>query len=121
MPDFGLPRGAALETPVGPHRRPSEPASRGDRQVRRSGVHKGSRRYIREVKALGLRVRGLRNERGWTLEQAAERCDLDFKHLQKVESGQVNVTLVTLVRLAVGLKVSLGALFPEAPTEKRGA
>jgi transcriptional regulator with XRE-family HTH domain len=59
------------------------------------------------------------NERDWTLEQMAEKCDLDLKHLQKIESGQLNVTLVTLVRLAVGLKKPMAALFTDQPKAKR--
>jgi transcriptional regulator with XRE-family HTH domain len=89
---------------------------------RASSVHKRSPRYKREAKALGLRIRRLREELGWTLEKAAERCDLDLKHLQKIEAGQLNVTLVTLVRLAVGLRLPMHALFALSvgiPTRKR--
>jgi transcriptional regulator with XRE-family HTH domain len=45
---------------------------------------------------------------GLTLEQTAERGDLDLKHLQKYEAGHINVTLV---RVAKGLKVDLADLF----------
>jgi transcriptional regulator with XRE-family HTH domain len=38
--------------------------------------------------------------------------DLDLKHLQKIEAGQLNVTLVTLVRIAAGLEVPMNELFP---------
>ena len=86
---------------------------------RPSRVHKGTARYVREAKALGLRIRALRTEREWTLEQMAERCDLDLKHLQKIEAGQLNVTLVTLVRLAVGLKKPMAVLFTDVPKAKR--
>ncbi|MBX3183996.1 MAG: helix-turn-helix domain-containing protein [Polyangiaceae bacterium] len=81
----------------------------------------GTERYIREAKALGSRVRALRHERAWTLEQMAERCDLDLKHLQKIEGGQLNVTLVTLVRLAVGLKKPLAILFNDGVKANRDA
>lgn len=80
-------------------------------EERSSRVHKGTARYAREAKALGLRLRGLREAAGWTLEQTAERCDLDLKHLQKIESGQLNVTLVTLVRLSLGFRQPIAALF----------
>lgn len=80
-------------------------------QERSSRVHKGTPRYAREVRSLGVRVRALREERGWTLEQAAERCDLDLKHLQKIEAGLLNVTLVTLVRLAVGFRQPIARFF----------
>lgn len=86
---------------------------------RPSRVHKGTARYVREAKALGLRLRRLREEQGWTLEKAAERCDLDLKHLQKIESGQLNVTLVTLVRLAVGFRLPMAALFAETVKAKK--
>jgi len=33
-------------------------------------------------------IRALRTDNAWTLEEMAERCDLDLKHLQKIESGQ---------------------------------
>ncbi len=78
---------------------------------RSSRVHKRSARYLREAKQLGLRVRALREAHGWTLEAAAERSDLDFKHLQKIEAGLLNVTLVTLVRLAVGFRQPIATFF----------
>lgn len=78
---------------------------------RPSRTHRESRRFAREATALGGRVRELRQRRGWTLEVAAEAMDLDLKHLQKVESGQINVTLVTLVRIAEGLDVPMSSLF----------
>lgn len=78
---------------------------------RSSRVHKRTPRYAREAKALGLRLRSLREERQWTLEVAAEKCDLDLKHLQKIEAGLLNVTLVTLVRLSVGFRTPIGAFF----------
>lgn len=87
---------------------------------RSSRVHKKSARYVREAKVLGLRLRRLREEHEWTLEQTAERCDLDLKHLQKIESGHLNVTLVTLVRLAIGFRLPIAALFTD-PTKKSKA
>ncbi len=85
---------------------------------RASRLHKESARYKKEAKALGLRIRSLREGLGLTLEKAAERSDLDLKHLQKIEAGQLNVTLVTLVRLAVGLKQPMHVLFLREPDSK---
>jgi transcriptional regulator with XRE-family HTH domain len=68
-----------------------------------------------------LQVRALRQAKGWTLEEAAEKGDLDLKHWQKIEAGTVNVTLVTLVRIAEGLGETVGGLFgtPVAPRGRR--
>lgn len=86
---------------------------------RASTTFKKSRRFLREKKALGLRVRSLRQERGWTLEKAAERMQLELSHLQRVEAAALNVTLVTLVRIADGLDVPVSTLFSEKVEPKQ--
>ncbi len=92
-------------------------AARGDdrpsRQVRKTA------RFAEETRRLGERVRALRQEHGWTLEQAAEAMQLDLKHLQKVEAGLVNVTLVTIVRIADGLGITTQELFGEMKPARR--
>jgi hypothetical protein len=66
---------------------------RPSRQVRKTA------RFEAEARALGQRVRSLREQRGWTLEHAAERMLLDLK------------PLVTLVRIADGAGVTVRDLF----------
>jgi transcriptional regulator with XRE-family HTH domain len=94
------------------------PAGGGDERASR--VFRKTRRYAAEVSNLGANVRALRQRRYWTLEHAAEQMHLDLKHLQKVEAGELNVTMVTLVRIAEGLGVPLAALF-RAPRPKSPA
>lgn len=53
--------------------------------------------FRRAQRRVGDRVRGPRAERTLTPEQLAGRADLDLKHLQKVEAGKLNPTLVTFV------------------------
>lgn len=76
-----------------------------------SRVAKKTKRFAAETKALGLRIRALRQARGWTLQKTAEASHLDLTHLQKVEAGKLNVGFVTLVRIAEGLEVDMAALF----------
>ena len=90
------------------------------REERSSRRHRKTERYAREVHALGDRVRQLRKGRRWTLEQAAERMDLELKHLQKIEAGMLNVTFVTLVRISGGLDASMGSLFAPAKRRSKG-
>ena len=85
-------------------------AARTSGTDRPSQIARQSPRFAAESKVLGERVRELREDRGWTLERAAEAMNLDLKHLQKVEAGKLNVTLVTLVRIAEGLGESVSAL-----------
>lgn len=81
-------------------------------EERPSRIARKSARFVREARDLGLHLRALRTDQGMTLEQAAERMDLAPKHLQKIEAGTINVTLVSLVRLADGLGTTVRNLFP---------
>lgn len=80
----------------------------------RSADYRKSARYRRDAASLGATVRGLRTGRGWTLEEAASRAGVDFRHLQRIESGQTNVTLATMLRLAEAFEVAPERLFPIA-------
>lgn len=82
--------------------------------ARASQIARQSGRFADEVAALGARVRQLREARSWTLERAAEAMNLDLKHLQKIEAGKLNVTMVTLVRIAEGLGEPMASLFKKS-------
>jgi len=86
---------------------------------RSSQRFKQSKRYVGAAPAVGMRVRQLRNDAGLTLEQASAQMDIDLKHLQKVEAGQLNVTLVTILRIADGLGVAPSVLFDGIAAYKR--
>ena len=88
--------------------------ARASRGQRASQVARQSPRFAAEAKGLGARVRELREARGWTLERAAEETTVDWKHWQKIEKGQINLTLATLLRIAEGFGVSLAELFVPA-------
>ena len=85
------------------------------REQRPSRSYRSSARYISAAKLLGGRIRKLRKARGWTLYEASDAMDIDLKHLQRLETGSLNVTLVTLVRVAEGLGVQLNELFSFTP------
>jgi DNA-binding XRE family transcriptional regulator len=81
---------------------------------RPSRAWKASERFVREARRIGARIRALRIARGLTLAEAAARMDVDARHLQKIEAGRLNVTLVTLVRILTGLRVPFAALCARA-------
>ncbi|AWD20586.1 helix-turn-helix domain-containing protein [Fuscovulum blasticum] len=70
---------------------------------------------------LGARVRALRKERGWTLEQAAGKAGLARSTLSKIENGQMSPTYEALKKLAEGLAISVPQLFtPPSRTQVNG-
>lgn len=60
---------------------------------------------------LGERVRDLRKDRKWTLEQAAQKAGLARSTLSKIENGQMSPTYDALKKLAIGLEISFPQLF----------
>nr|WP_255412560.1 helix-turn-helix domain-containing protein [Haliangium sp. UPWRP_2] len=85
----------------GPRSHPGETSAR---------LYKATDRYQAEALALGKRVRALRKARGLTLYQASAAMDIELRHLQRLETGVLNVTLVTLLRVADGLQVPVWVL-----------
>jgi transcriptional regulator with XRE-family HTH domain len=60
---------------------------------------------------LGLRIKKMRRDRQWTLEEAAERSDLATSTWSKVEKGQMSPSFDVLLKLASGLKTDIADLF----------
>jgi XRE family transcriptional regulator, aerobic/anaerobic benzoate catabolism transcriptional regulator len=61
--------------------------------------------------SLGKRVRELRNRRGLTRKMMAREADVSERHLAQLETGEGNVSIVLLRRIAAALHVSLADLF----------
>jgi transcriptional regulator with XRE-family HTH domain len=61
--------------------------------------------YSRVLKTLAAALKRRRRELGWTQEDVAEALSLVPRQYQKIEAGEVNVTLRSLVRIAAALGV----------------
>jgi transcriptional regulator with XRE-family HTH domain len=70
---------------------------------------------------LRVRVRTLREAAGLTLKVAAERSEMHWRHWQKLEAGELNVTMATLVRVARALRVDVPELFGKSEHDETGA
>lgn len=68
--------------------------------------------------SLGKRVRELRNRRGLTRKMMAREANVSERHLAQLETGEGNVSIVLLRRIAGALHASLSELFAqEAETQ----
>jgi ribosome-binding protein aMBF1 (putative translation factor) len=62
---------------------------------------------------LAVNVRTARNGAGLTLKVASERVEMHWRHWQKIEAAEVNVTLQTLIRLGEVLDIDPANLIRE--------
>ena len=62
------------------------------------------------LEAIGARIERARRAAGLTQEDAAHRARIDYKRWQRLESGDVNATVRTLVRVAKALGVDFWTL-----------
>jgi transcriptional regulator with XRE-family HTH domain len=60
------------------------------------------------------RLKQLRTERGWSLEQLAQLCDVSRSMLSQIERGQANPTLGVAIRIAGAFGLTIGELVGEA-------
>lgn len=63
--------------------------------------------------AIGARVRAGRQARGWTLDQIAERSGVSRRMIVKVEKGETNPSVTTLLLLGDALGIGLPSLVAE--------
>jgi transcriptional regulator with XRE-family HTH domain len=70
--------------------------------------------YLALLGRVAKNVRALRQSRGISQERAAWDCGLSWSVYQRVESGKGNLTLITLAKIAAGLRVDPQCLFEES-------
>lgn len=77
------------------------------------------------IESFAANVRAHRRRLGLTQAELAEAAEMETRHLQRTESGQVDVGITTLIRLAEALAVEPGQLLlpaklpPRAPGRPR--
>lgn len=67
------------------------------------------------LKAFGERVRARRLELGWSQEAAAHEIGVHWTHLGQVERGQRSARVENIIKFAVGLQTTPGALLDGLP------
>jgi transcriptional regulator with XRE-family HTH domain len=77
--------------------------------------------YLQKMlQRLQRNVRHLREEMKLTVYEAAQRAGIHWRHWQKVEAGESNATLDTIVRIANGLEIDVDELLGPQKPQVRG-
>jgi transcriptional regulator with XRE-family HTH domain len=64
-----------------------------------------ARRGVDQLQALGGRVRDIRDRRGWSQEDLAEEAGLHRTYIGHIERGEVNLSVINLLKVAAALGV----------------
>ena len=97
-------------------------AGHASRAARRPAIQVGSATGSRlEPLRLGDRIRAIRRDHRWTLEEVSRKTGLARSTLSKIENGQMSPTFEAVQKLVVGLGVDIPQLFqPTAPPSSPG-
>ena len=68
------------------------------------------------IRAFGIRLRQLREQRGWSQQALADVADISKPTVQRIEQAKFSVTLDVLLSLARGLEMPLSQLL-DVPME----
>lgn len=63
-------------------------------------------------KEFGLHLKKIRNTKGLTQEELADKAGMHFTYIGQIERGVRNPSLINLHKLAKALSVTAGELFP---------
>jgi transcriptional regulator with XRE-family HTH domain len=69
-----------------------------------------SKSYPATIRALRANLRRQRSVLGLSQEEVAERLGMATRHYQKIESGELNVTMATLCKVADVLRIEPATL-----------
>ena len=73
-----------------------------------------------DLSRIGGRLRALRRERGWTLEDLAERTGLSRAYLSRLEAGERQPSLSALSEIAHAYGIGFSSLFAPEPEAQNG-
>ena len=63
------------------------------------------------LKEFGNNLRRIRKDKGLSMEAVANEAEIEYRQLGRIERGEVNTTIISLLRIAKILKVEMKLLF----------
>jgi transcriptional regulator with XRE-family HTH domain len=58
------------------------------------------------LQRFGTHLERLRKDRGLSLRELSYACNIDNSKISKIEKGMINITMITILDLAMGLEIS---------------
>ncbi|GAC1562729.1 MAG: hypothetical protein NVS3B13_36090 [Mucilaginibacter sp.] len=64
-------------------------------------------RYKTFLRTVGNNVRSIRISKGLSMEAVANEANIEYRQLSRIERGEVNTTITSLLKIADALKVNI--------------
>lgn len=64
----------------------------------------------KDIKALGKRIEQLRIDRGWSMREFADHCDIDKSQVNELTNNGIDFRYSTLIKIARGLEMPVSEL-----------
>ena len=65
----------------------------------------------KELREIGLRIRKVRKSLGWTMMDLSYESDLDYRQIGRIERGERNFTILSLIKVTDALGINLRDIF----------
>ncbi|MFM7711161.1 MAG: helix-turn-helix domain-containing protein [Ferruginibacter sp.] len=65
-------------------------------------------KYLKKVSG---NLRRIRQEKGLTMEQLAHEAEIEYRQLGRIERGEINTSILSLLRICQALHVDVDNLF----------
>lgn len=72
------------------------------------------------LKTLGKRISEARKRRSLTQLEASRLAQISYRYLQRIESGKVNLTMSTLLRILIPFNLHPAEILPSTQEWKQG-
>ena len=67
--------------------------------------------YDTFLKTVGSRLRKFRKEKGYTMESLANEAEIEYRQLGRIERGEINTSIISLLRICNTLEIEMKDLF----------
>ena len=72
-----------------------------------------SNEYDSYLKKVGSTLRRIRKEKGYTMENLANEAEIEYRQLGRIERGEINTSIISLLRICETLDIEMKNLFED--------
>lgn len=72
-----------------------------------------SNEYDTYLKKVGNTLRKIRKEKGFSMENLANEAEIEYRQLGRIERGEINTSIISLLRICNALEVEMKSLFED--------